>query len=250
MIGYTYQCKYGHTTMITLTSEVLLSLRSDPGCSVDERTGPVAGKHSRTRIFSSPAGIVATAAVGVALAVGGTFGAVQLTSGSAQSGQTTLDLTPTTAASSLAPSSPAASPSASVSPSASASPSATRSQQAASRGKARTASPTPKPTAKKTTAAPTVLESGSCGASFYSDGQLTANGESFNPNALTAAHKTLPFNTKVRVTNPANGKSVVVRINDRGPFIDGRCLDLSRAAFATIASVDVGALTVRYEVLG
>ncbi|WP_185755449.1 septal ring lytic transglycosylase RlpA family protein [Micromonospora sp. A202] len=212
----------------------------------------MAGKHSRTRIFSSPAGIVATAAVGVALAVGGTFGAVQLTSGSAQSGQTTLDLTPTTAASSLAPSSPAASasPSASVSPSASASPSASRSQQAASRGKERTASPTPKPTAKKTTAAPKVLDSGSCGASFYSDGQLTANGESFNPSALTAAHKTLPFNTKVRVTNPANGKSVVVRINDRGPFIDGRCLDLSRAAFATIASVDVGALTVRYEVLG
>ncbi|WP_328368570.1 septal ring lytic transglycosylase RlpA family protein [Micromonospora zamorensis] len=212
----------------------------------------MAGKHSRTRIFSSPAGIVATAAVGVALAVGGTFGAVQLTSGSAQSGQTTLDLTPTTAASSLAPSSPAASasPSASVSPSASASPSASRSQQAASRGKERTASPKPKPTAKKTTAAPKVLDSGSCGASFYSDGQLTANGESFNPSALTAAHKTLPFNTKVRVTNPANGKSVVVRINDRGPFIDGRCLDLSRAAFATIASVDVGALTVRYEVLG
>ncbi|MEU1646123.1 septal ring lytic transglycosylase RlpA family protein [Micromonospora zamorensis] len=212
----------------------------------------MAGKHSRTRIFSSPAGIVATAAVGVALAVGGTFGAVQLTSSSAQSGQTTLDLTPTTAASSLTPSSPAASasPSASVSPSASASPSATRSQQAASRGKERTASPKPKPTAKKTTAAPKVLDSGSCGASFYSDGQLTANGESFNPSALTAAHKTLPFNTKVRVTNPANGKSVVVRINDRGPFIDGRCLDLSRAAFATIASVDVGALTVRYEVLG
>ncbi|MEU8083475.1 septal ring lytic transglycosylase RlpA family protein [Micromonospora sp. NPDC049101] len=210
----------------------------------------MAAKHSRTRIFSSPAGIVATAAVGVALAVGGTFGAVQLTSGSAQSGQTALDLTPTTAASSLTPSSPAVSPSASASPSVSASPSAIRSQQAASRGKTRTAPPKPKPTAKKTTAAPKVLESGSCGASFYSDGQLTANGESFNPGALTAAHKTLPFNTKVRVTNPANGKSVVVRINDRGPFIDGRCLDLSRAAFASIASVDVGALTVRYEVLG
>ncbi|WCN81627.1 septal ring lytic transglycosylase RlpA family protein [Micromonospora sp. LH3U1] len=208
------------------------------------------GKHSRTRIFSSPAGIVATAAVGVALAVGGTFGAVQLTSGSGQSEQAAFDFTPTTAASSPTPSSPAASPSPSASPSVSASPSATRSQQAASRAKARTAPPKPSPTAKKTTKAPSVLESGSCGASFYSDGQLTANGESFNPNELTAAHKTLPFNTKVRVTNPANGKSVVVRINDRGPFIDGRCLDLSRAAFATIASVDVGALTVRYEVLG
>lgn len=249
MIGYTYLCKYGHTTMITLTSEVLLSLRSDPVCSDDERTGPVAGKHSRTRIFSSPAGIVATAAVGVALAVGGTVGAVQLVSGSDQTGQTALDLTPTTA-SSLAPSSPAVSPSVSASPSVTTSPSATRSPQAASRGKERTSSPKPKPTARKTTAAAKVLESGSCGASFYSDGQLTANGESFNPDALTAAHKTLPFNTKVRVTNPANGKSVTVRINDRGPFIDGRCLDLSRAAFATIASVDVGALTVRYEVLG
>lgn len=250
MIGYTYLCKYGHTTMITLTSEVLLSLRSDPVCSDDERTGPVAGKHSRTRIFSSPAGIVATAAVGVALAVGGTVGAVQMVSGSDQSGQVALDLTPTTAASSLTPSSPAVTPSVSASPSVAPSPSATRSQQAASRGRERTASPKPKPTAKKTTAAAKVLESGSCGASFYSDGQLTANGESFNPDALTAAHKTLPFNTKVRVTNPANGKSVTVRINDRGPFIDGRCLDLSRAAFASIASVDVGALTVRYEVLG
>ncbi|MFF0231564.1 septal ring lytic transglycosylase RlpA family protein [Micromonospora sp. NPDC005254] len=210
----------------------------------------MAGRHSRTRIFSSPAGIAATAAVGVALAVGGTVGAVQLTSGSGQSGQATLDLTPTTAPASLAPSSPTASPSASASPSVTASPSASRSPQAASRAKARTESPKPRPTAKKTTAAAKALESGSCGASFYSDGQLTANGESFNPNELTAAHKTLPFNTKVRVTNPSSGKSVVVRINDRGPFIDGRCLDLSRAAFATIASTDVGALTVRYEVLG
>ncbi|MET8352796.1 MULTISPECIES: septal ring lytic transglycosylase RlpA family protein [unclassified Micromonospora] len=207
----------------------------------------MAGRHSRTRIFSSPAGIAATAAAAVALAVGGTVGAVQLTSGSAQPEQATIEFAPTIAASSPAASSPAASPSASASPSVTAS----RSPQAASRNKTRTAAPPkPSPTAKKKTVAAKVLESGSCGASFYSDGQLTANGESFNPNELTAAHKTLPFNTKVRVTNPASGKSVVVRINDRGPFIDGRCLDLSRAAFATIASVDVGALTVRYEVLG
>lgn len=79
---------------------------------------------------------------------------------------------------------------------------------------------------------------------------MTANGETFNPDTLTAAPKTLPFNTKVRVTNPASGKSVVVRINDRGPFVGGRCLDLSRAAFAAIASTDLGELTVRYEVLG
>jgi rare lipoprotein A len=213
----------------------------------------VAGRHSRTRRNLSPAGIAATAAVGVALAVGGTVGAVHLTSGTSASRPVAVDLTPSTVASSAAaPSSPATSPSLSATPSASASPSttpsATRSPQAASRGKARTAAP--KPSATKTTPKPSVVDSGSCGASFYSDGQLTANGENFNPDALTAAHKTLPFDTKVRVTNPANGKSVTVRINDRGPFVDGRCLDLSRAAFASIASVDVGALTVRYEVLG
>ncbi|MFC0507328.1 septal ring lytic transglycosylase RlpA family protein [Micromonospora costi] len=212
----------------------------------------MAGRHSRTRRNLSPAGIAATAAVGVALAVGGTVGAVHLTSGTADSAPVAIDLTPTTAASTLAPSTPATTPSLSASPSASpsptSSPSATRSPQAASRAKARTAAP--KPSATRTTPKSTVVDSGSCGASFYSDGQLTANGENFNPDALTAAHKTLPFDTKVRVTNPENGKSVTVRINDRGPFIDGRCLDLSRAAFASIASLDVGALTVRYEVLG
>ncbi|MFC3503592.1 septal ring lytic transglycosylase RlpA family protein [Micromonospora krabiensis] len=209
------------------------------------------GKHSRTRRISSPAGIAATAAIGVALAVGGTVGTVHLTSGT-PARPVAVDLTPTTAMSTAAPTSPAASPSASASatPSASASPTNSRSPQVASRGKTRTAAPKPSATTKRSTPAATVVDSGSCGASFYSDGQLTANGENFNPDALTAAHKTLPFNTKVRVTNPANGKSVTVRINDRGPFIDGRCLDLSRAAFATIASLDVGATTVRYEVLG
>ncbi len=89
----------------------------------------------------------------------------------------------------------------------------------------------------------------SCKASFYSEGQRTANGETFNPNALTAAHKTLRFNTRVRVTNKANGKSVVVRINDRGPFVAGRCIDLSRAAFTTIASTSAGVASVSVEVL-
>lgn len=87
--------------------------------------------------------------------------------------------------------------------------------------------------------------------SYYSDGQVTADGEQFDPNAFTAAHKTLPFNTRVRVTNPANGESVVVRINDRGPFVSGRCLDLSRAAFEAIASLGTGVLpAAKYEVLG
>ncbi|SCG79643.1 rare lipoprotein A [Micromonospora echinaurantiaca] len=205
----------------------------------------MAGRHHvRTRRFSSPAGIAAAAALGVALAVGGTVGAVQLTAGSEPARPVAVDLSPATPGSAApSPSSP------SPSPSVTASPAATRSPQAPSRSKPRTASPKPTATAKKT-ATTKVVESGSCGASFYSDGQLTANGENFNPDALTAAHKTLPFNTRVRVTNPDNGKSVTVRINDRGPFIEGRCIDLSRAAFAEIASLDLGHVDVRYEVLG
>jgi rare lipoprotein A len=90
---------------------------------------------------------------------------------------------------------------------------------------------------------------GTCGVSFYSTGSTTANGERFDPDGLTAAHKTLPFNTRIRVTNPANGKSVVVRVNDRGPFVGGRCLDLARGAFAQIASLGSGVINARYEVL-
>jgi rare lipoprotein A len=94
-----------------------------------------------------------------------------------------------------------------------------------------------------------VIDMGTCDASYYDAGQQTADGEQFNPSGLTAAHATLPFNTKVRVTNVANGKSVVVRINDRGPYVDDRCLDLSRAAFGSIASLSSGVVDVRYEVL-
>ncbi|WP_309227101.1 septal ring lytic transglycosylase RlpA family protein [Micromonospora thermarum] len=208
----------------------------------------MAGRHSRPRRFSSPTGIAATAALGVILAVGGTVGAVQLTSGAEAERPAAVDLAPTGVPTSAAPTSPTASPSTSSSPSPTASPKATRSTQAPSRSKPRTA--TPKPTATRTSTARPVVDTGSCGASFYSDGQLTANGETFDPSAMTAAHKTLPFDTKVRVTNPATGKSVTVRINDRGPFIEGRCLDLSRAAFAAIASLDAGHVEVRYEVLG
>ncbi|GAA1696246.1 hypothetical protein GCM10009765_51870 [Fodinicola feengrottensis] len=88
-----------------------------------------------------------------------------------------------------------------------------------------------------------------CKASFYGDGQNTASGERFNPNAMTAAHKTLPFGTHVRVTNIRNNESVTVRINDRGPYVAGRCLDLSTAAFEKIASTGSGVITVRYEVV-
>ncbi|MFD0900300.1 septal ring lytic transglycosylase RlpA family protein [Actinomadura sediminis] len=94
-----------------------------------------------------------------------------------------------------------------------------------------------------------VLDSGSCKASFYSEGQMTASGERFDPSELTAAHKTLPFGSKVRVTNKSNGESVVVRINDRGPYAGGRCLDLSRAAMKKIGGTSAGVVSVRYEVL-
>jgi len=97
-----------------------------------------------------------------------------------------------------------------------------------------------------------VASTGSCGISWYASGTRTANGEAFNPDGLTAAHKTLPFNTKVRVTNLSNNKSVTVRITDRGPFVASRCIDLSRGAFGTIASLGAGVLAksqVKYEIL-
>lgn len=94
-----------------------------------------------------------------------------------------------------------------------------------------------------------VVASGGCEASYYWEEQPTASGEVFDPEGMTAAHKTLAFDTRVRVTNPASGSSVVVRINDRGPYVDGRCLDLARGAFRKISSLDAGVITVTYEVL-
>lgn len=125
-----------------------------------------------------------------------------------------------------------------------ASPTPTKTPQRASRGNARSAEETPR---SSPSASPATKER--CGASYYDEPQPTANGEQFDPEALTAAHKTLPFNTRVRVTNPSNGRSVVVRINDRGPYIDGRCIDLSRAAFRAIAPLGLGHVTVEYEIL-
>ncbi len=80
-------------------------------------------------------------------------------------------------------------------------------------------------------------------ASYYGKrfhGRRTANGERFDMNELTAAHKTLPFGTRVLVTNPRNGKSVTVRINDRGPYAHGRTIDLSRAAAKQVGIVQRG----------
>ncbi len=84
-------------------------------------------------------------------------------------------------------------------------------------------------------------------ASYYSDnmnGHATASGESYSSSKKTAAHKKLPFGTLVKVTNTANNKSVIVRINDRGPFVAGRIIDLSKAAANAIGMVGMGIVKV------
>ena len=89
-------------------------------------------------------------------------------------------------------------------------------------------------------------------ASFYAmkfQFRRTSSGEHFNQLALTGAHKTLPFGTKVKVTNLYNNRSVVIKINDRGPFVQGRIIDLSRYAFSLIGDTDSGLLDVKIEVI-
>jgi rare lipoprotein A len=87
-------------------------------------------------------------------------------------------------------------------------------------------------------------------ASYYWQPQRVASGGWFNPNAMTAAHKTLPFGTRVRVTNANNGQSTVVTINDRGPYVAGRVIDLSSAAAGAINMKGSGVVPVRMTVLG
>ncbi|WP_070884356.1 septal ring lytic transglycosylase RlpA family protein [Pseudomonas argentinensis] len=89
-------------------------------------------------------------------------------------------------------------------------------------------------------------------ASYYGKahhGNRTASGERFNQNALTAAHRTLPFGTMVKVTNLNNDRSVVVRINDRGPFARGRIIDVSRKAAESLDMIRSGVVPVRVESL-
>lgn len=85
------------------------------------------------------------------------------------------------------------------------------------------------------------------GGKFH--GRLTSSGERYNMNDFTAAHKTLPFGTKVKIINPKNGKEVIVRITDRGPFVPKREFDLSKAAFAELTSLNAGVIKVNYEIL-
>ncbi len=103
---------------------------------------------------------------------------------------------------------------------------------------------------RKGTAERPVQESGI--ASYYANslhGRRTANGERYDPKALTAAHRTLPFGSRVRVTNLDNGRSVVVRINDRGPHVEKRVIDLSYAAAQELRFIDHGTTRVSLEVV-
>jgi rare lipoprotein A len=100
-------------------------------------------------------------------------------------------------------------------------------------------------------AAASVAEARQTGiASFYGSkfqGRKTASGEKFNNGAMTAAHRTAPFGTRMKVTNISNGRSVVVRINDRGPFVRGRVIDLSRSAANQLGFVSRGVARVRVD---
>jgi rare lipoprotein A len=89
-------------------------------------------------------------------------------------------------------------------------------------------------------------------ASYYGKdfhGKLTANGETFDMYGVSAAHKTLPFNTVIRVTNLENNRSLIVRINDRGPYVEGRILDLSYGAAKKLGFLDKGTTKIKIEVL-
>lgn len=86
-------------------------------------------------------------------------------------------------------------------------------------------------------------------ASFYTESTKTASGEKFNTNELTAAHPTLPFGTKLRVTNTHTGKSVTVRVNDRGPYVPGRVVDVSYAAADALGMVHKGVAPVKLDVV-
>jgi peptidoglycan lytic transglycosylase len=86
-------------------------------------------------------------------------------------------------------------------------------------------------------------------ASYYSSGAVTASGERFDPSELTAAHRTLPFGTKLRVTDVATGRSVTVRVNDRGPFVPGRVVDVSHGAANSLGLVGKGVAKVKLDVV-
>jgi len=104
------------------------------------------------------------------------------------------------------------------------------------------------PFARHNNATPTQVASQGV-ASFYTEGQQTASGEKFDTNDLTAAHPTLPFGTRLRVTNVATGRSVTVRVNDRGPYVPGRVVDVSHSAADALGMVGSGIAKVKLDVV-
>lgn len=86
-------------------------------------------------------------------------------------------------------------------------------------------------------------------ASWYSSGRITANGQRFNPNGNTVAHRTLPFGTKLKLTNPMNGKSIVAIVTDRGPFIRGTGLDVSKGGASRLGFIRRGKTRLIMEVM-
>ena len=110
----------------------------------------------------------------------------------------------------------------------------------------------PSPVETKTDGSSKLIEVVQGAASWYGPGfygRTTANGERFRKGTLTAAHRTLPFGTKVRVTNLSNGRSVVVRINDRGPFKYHRVIDLAHGAASQLRMMQAGEVPVKLEIL-
>lgn len=109
-------------------------------------------------------------------------------------------------------------------------------------------------TTRHTPFAPHTITAGTQGASqglasFYTEGTRTASGEKFDAHELTAAHPTLPFGTRLRVTNVATGRSVTVRVNDRGPYVPGRVVDVSYSAAQSLGMVGKGVANVRLDVV-
>ena len=104
------------------------------------------------------------------------------------------------------------------------------------------------PFARHNNAAPTQIASQGI-ASFYTEDQLTASGEKFDTHDLTAAHPTLPFGTRLRVTSVATGRSVTVRVNDRGPYVPGRVVDVSHSAAEALGMVESGISKVKLDVV-
>jgi len=104
------------------------------------------------------------------------------------------------------------------------------------------------PFARHNNATPTQVTSQGV-ASFYTEGQQTASGEKFDTHDLTAAHPTLPFGTRLRVTNVSTGRSVTVRVNDRGPYVPGRVVDVSHSAANALGMVQSGIAKVKLDVV-